>query len=187
MDLIIEKFGNLATNDSIYEDELGMEQLLESIKTLEYSHSDFECEKLVTNYSKLSVLKFLVMDSDILVKPFTKFMEKIDTINQYYLQNINLDPDYYDSDIDLDLRISCNSSSVVTLSVYDIQSLKGSVSVIKSSLEESLNCNDPSEKLDYVLIAYGTMIHIVEVINKKSYQDKSVNEDFIRGFKKRKY
>ena len=181
MDIIINKFKNLNTNDKNMLDDL-----FDEIDKMNCYDPDIECKKLIDNYYKLCTLKWLVLDSNILMAPFIKFMEKIDSINQYYLSHINLDPEYYDSDSVIDLKISEYSDKNIKVSIYDINSLKNSVIIIKSSLEDSLNCNDPIEKMEHVLTSYSTMITMVQIINNETY-DEGISEDFTREFKKRKF
>jgi hypothetical protein len=72
-------------------------------------------------------------------------MEKIDEINQYYIKNINLDPDSY-----------------TNYNIYDLSSIKDIIKIIGESLDKSMNSNDPTKKLDYVLIAYSNINLLIE-------------------------
>ena len=163
-----------------------MNELLCEIDKIKVRDSDFECSKLLENYSRLRILKSLVLNCNILMIPFIRFMEKIDSVNQYYLKEINLDPEYYDSDSDIELSITSDSKQI-KLPVYELHSLKNSVIIIKSSLEESLNCNDPVEKLELVLTAYNLMTTIVHVVRNDCYYDYEDEEEFSHEFKRRKF
>jgi len=187
IDSIIEGFRKISTSEQSKELNYDVNELLDDISmfgiTNVLTDGELECKKLSENYSKLKVLRYLVQESDILFVPFIKFMEKIDEINQYYLKNINLDPDYYSSECDLSIRLDGESEHSTYIPVYDVQNLQNNVMVIRTDLESSLNVDNPVEKLEYVLNAYSAMMTIVENVSGKRYQPE-VDSDFQRSFKK---
>lgn len=187
IDSIINGFKKISTNEFPDYQTLGscynMECLLSEISRFSVNNGELECKKLSDNYTKLKMLKYLVQSCDILFIPFIKFMEKIDEINQYYLKNINLDPEYYSSETEISISVDRDSEHNVNVSVYDIQNLQNTVEIIKTDLEDSLNANDPIQKLELVLDAYSMMMLIVENINGKKY-NSDIDSDFERPFKR---
>ena len=164
MDTLISSLQSFAISkdEQIFEDSLN--DLIGKLDKSSLSDPDKEWRDLTINYSKLKYLKELIHSFDILpeffMKPFTIFMESIDKLSQYYLKEI----DWYHSD---------NS---VHEDCIDIQSY----------LEESLNMNNPKEKLNIILKAYSILVIIAEDSRRERYDYKIHDNDFLRTFKKRK-
>jgi hypothetical protein len=117
-----------------------LDSLISKINEIKVHDSDFEWDRILENYENL--IKFKNMDP-VPPKPFEVFMDKIDSMNQYYMKHIDLNPETYTRE-----------------EGYDNLSIKDLVKEIKNSLEESLNIKDSSKKLNHVLIAYKHMIDI---------------------------
>jgi len=109
-----------------------MEELISKFKTLKTGN--IEIERLNDNYSKL--LNFTYNSED-----FMLFMKKIDKINKYYIQNIEL------------------------INNHDLASIRELIQLIKELLISSINCNSESEKLDYILTAYSNIQFIIKNMN----------------------
>jgi hypothetical protein len=110
---------------------------------------DEEWKKLNDNLNKLNYFKTVLskinkFNKAFFDKAFSKFMDKIDEVNQYYLQMICFDVNSY------------NDSNGFT--IYDIDTVKEMVILIKESLNQSLLSNDLIVKLDYVLNAYSNLV-----------------------------
>jgi hypothetical protein len=150
MDEIISKFENLSTKVSV-------DDLIMQISRIDIKDPQLEWDQLQKNYSRLKHFKQIYSNIDlkhynsIFKKPFLKFMEKIDEINQYYIKNINLDSESYTN----------NSGH----NMYDVSSIKDIINIIGSSFDKSMNSNDPTKKLDYVLIAYSNIILLIDDFN----------------------
>ena len=144
MDEIINNFKKLKTDDQI-------DDLIMQINKIDINDPQLKWSKLQQNYSRLKHFKKIYSNVDlkyyecIFKQPFLKFMEKIDEINQYYIKNINLDPDSY-----------------TNYNIYDLSSIKDIIKIIGESLDKSMNSNDPTKKLDYVLIAYSNINLLIE-------------------------
>jgi predicted DNA-binding protein YlxM (UPF0122 family) len=134
--------GNIKNSSNI-------DSLICKINEIKVHDSDAEWETILNNYENL--LKFKNMKT-ISQKPFELFMEKIDSMNQYYLKNLDLTQETYSNEYHIN----------------DVLSVQEMVKEIETSLVESLNIKDSTKKLDYVLTAYKHMIRIVcEFTHKK--------------------
>ena len=110
---------------------------------------ELEWNKLNENLNKLNYFKTVLskinkFNKVFFDKAFSKFMEKIDEANQYYLQMICFDVNSY------------NDSNGFT--IYDIDTVREMVILIKESLNQSLLNNDLIVKLDHVLKAYSNLV-----------------------------
>jgi hypothetical protein len=147
MDDIISKFEKLSTGSN----ESDIDDLISKINELDINNY-FEWNRLCDNYTKLKYFKSIYSNVDIkyyesiFKRPFLIFMEKIDQINKYYIENINLNPNHYTND--------CN--------MYDISSIRDIIEIISNSLKKSIKLENPSTKLDYVLIAYSNIKLLIE-------------------------
>lgn len=149
MDDIISKFEKLTTeskNDDI-------DDLISKINSLDVN-TTFEWDRLHDNYTKLKYFKNIYSNVDIkyyeniFKNPFLLFMKKIDELNKYYIEHINLDPEFYTTTADYN--------------VYDLSSIRDIITIINNSLSKSVKSNNPSTKLDYVLIAYSNIILLID-------------------------
>lgn len=157
MDIVILNFEKLVINK-----QNSIDELINSIDKISVNDDDyFESNRLLENYSKLKYLKNIIINNyDFIKKPLTLFMNKIDEINQYYMNSVILDPAYYNN----------------------TESFKDTICIISNSLEGSLVTNHPMEKLDYVLSAYSNIIKIVNL-----EEVKIIDRDFERMFKRIKF
>jgi len=158
----LEKFA-ISKNEQIFQDSLN--DIINKMNNSKITHnSDKEWVDLTSNYCKLKYLKDLIKSfktlPDFFMSPFKVFMESIDSINQYYLREI----DWHHSD-------------------HDIQedSLQ-----IQNYLEESISTDDPFYKLNNVLSAYSILIPIIEDIRREKYNESISDTYFLKTFKKRK-
>ena len=110
-----------------------MEELISKFENLKTS-ININQEIFNENYSNLLNLR----DHS---EPFNLFMEQIDTINKYYLENINFSNN------------------------YDLASINELTVLIKELLISSINCTNPHEKLDYILTAYSNIQFIIKNMN----------------------
>jgi hypothetical protein len=142
---VIELFKKLPIDDS----ENNVDLLISEINKIKIDEidSDYEFRKLVKNFYKLKEFKEIKNNSTSFQKSFKLFMEKIDSMNQYYMKNI-------------DFNISVNNTSVNTFN--DNLSIKDTVKIIEELLDKSLNVNDCNIKLDLVLDAYSNLILLIE-------------------------
>ena len=150
LDNVIANFEKLATNDK---SDINIDDLILKINKIDIN-IDLEWNKLQDNHNKLKYFKSNYANIDvkyyesIFKKPFTIFMEKIDQVNKYYIKNINLDPEFY---------TSCSGYNI-----YDLSSIRDIIEIISMSLNKSLKSDNPSNKLDYVLIAYSNIILLID-------------------------
>jgi len=110
---------------------------------------ELEWNKLNDNLNKLNYFKTVLskinkFNKVFFDKAFSKFMEKIDEMNQYYLRMICFDVNSY------------NDSNGFT--IYDIDTVREMVLLISESLNKSLLSNDLIVKLDHVLKAYSNLV-----------------------------
>lgn len=157
----LEKF-SLTKDEKSFEDSL--DDIIGKLKNNSIDDPDKEWEDLASNFNKLRYLKDLINSFDILpqffMNPLRIFMEKIDTITQHYLREI----DFYHEDHEI--HQEC----------IDIQ----------YHLEESLNTNEPIYKLNCVIKAYSILVPLVEDFRRERYNPVISDEDFLKTFKKRK-
>jgi len=148
---IVELFKKLPIDDS--ENNFNnIDLLVSEINKIEISDPDYEFRKLVKNFYKLKEFKEIKNNSTSFQKSFKLFMEKIDSINQYYLKNI-------------DFSINTNNTNNTnnnTNNYYDNLSIKDTVKQIEELLDKSLSVNDCNIKLDLVLEAYSNLILFIE-------------------------
>ena len=135
---IVELFKKLPIDDS----ENNVDLLVSEINKIEISEPDYEFRKLVKNFYKLKEFKEIKNNSTSFQKSFKLFMEKIDSMNQYYMKNI-------------DFNVNVNTFN-------DNLSIKDTVKIIEELLDKSLNVNDCNIKLDLVLEAYSNLILFIE-------------------------
>jgi hypothetical protein len=175
MDEIISKFENLSTDKS------EMDDLILKISNINIKDSLFEWNRLQQNFERLKHFKKIYSNVDlryyesIFKITFLKFMEKIDELNQYYLKNIELEPEAY--------------NDTEGFNIYDLSSIRDIISIIYKSLDNSMNSNDPNKKLDYVLIAYSNIILLVDDLKGDScvkISDTSDSANFYQSKIKRR-
>lgn len=122
MDDLISKFEKLETTE--------INHLISKIKFVNINQ---ESERINENYLKLLNLRKLSHS-----EPFMLFMEKIDTVNKYYIENINN---------------------------YDLASINELIELIKELLISSINCTNSYDKVDYILTAYSNIQFIIKNMN----------------------
>jgi len=137
---VIELFKKLPIDDS----ENNVDLLVSEINKIQIDQidSDYEFRKLVKNFYKLKEFKEIKNNSTSFQTSFKLFMEKIDSMNQYYMKNI-------------DFNVNVNTFN-------DNLSIKDTVKIIEELLDKSLNVNDCNIKLDLVLEAYSNLILFIE-------------------------
>jgi hypothetical protein len=149
MDSIIGLFDKIL-NIEEYSNKEDSEELVVKIGTEIVKYDpELEWNKLNDNLNKLNYFKTVLskinkFNKVFFDKAFSKFMEKIDEMNQYYLEMICFDVNSY------------NDSNGFT--IYDIDTVREMVLLISESLNKSLVTNDLDLKLDYVLKAYSNLV-----------------------------
>jgi hypothetical protein len=91
-----------------------------------------------------------------LMESLSKFIDKIDKVNQRYLRSINWN-------------------------LQEDDDIFKEVKIIEDYLEKSLNLNCPFKKIDMVLNAYKLLVDIVEDISNQKMNDR-VDIQFIEEF-----
>jgi len=140
--------------------ESGIDDIINKLNKLSTENDEWEI--LVKNYSKLKYLKNMesqLIHSKELIKSLSTFMEKIDSVNQSYLKEINW---LIDSDI-------LEESKKIQL-----------------MLTESLNFNCPFKKLKYIIDAYDILIPIIEDFGRGKPNENIDDTQFLQTFKRRK-
>ena len=132
----MKKF-NISKDGQTFEDEL--DTIIEQMNILATNDPDYEWTTIKMNYSRLKYIDDLILFYDFyennkFLQTLTKVLDDIDKINQYYLKNL-------------------------TWELYDVQD---ELNVTKQLLYDSLNQNDPIEKLKIVLNAYSVLIPVIE-------------------------
>ena len=152
----------ISNDEKIFEESLN--DMVIKMSNLSSSDPNKEWTDLTTNYSKLKYLKNLIHSFNVLpnffITPFDIFMRDIDKMSQYYLKEI----DWYHSE----------------------HLLHGDCIDIQRYLEESLNSNNSTEKLNIILKAYDILILIAEDCRRESYKYTLSDKDFLNTFKKRR-
>jgi len=159
----IQKF-SVVQNEEHFEHELN--SLCNKLDSVEID-IDENWVTLQTNYSKLKYLCETILSHDLpsegkFIQSLGLFMEKIDTQTQFYLSKIDWG---MDSDFKLESRL------------------------IKKCLENSLNQNNPVDKLKYVLTAYEILVVIVEDLRGEKCEtilDQRFLDDFQPPSKKQR-
>jgi hypothetical protein len=151
----IKNFG-ISKNKKIFDDELEVLCLKLNNSGIEDDHDNWEIFK--TNYSKLKYLYELITFYEIskdkkFMESFILFMESIDKVTQYYLENI----------------IWVNSEFKDCLIIHDYMC-------------ESLNNNDCIKKIELIVNAYSKLMPIVEHIRNEPYNNELPPDDFIDTF-----
>jgi hypothetical protein len=121
---------------------------------------ELEWKKLNDNITKLNYFKNVFSKINkfnriYFEKAFSKFMDKIDEVNQYYLRVISFNLEDY--------------TNTVGFTIYDADTLKEMVVLISSSIDKSLNCNNLYTKLDHVLAAYSNLVLLAEDVRETYY------------------
>ena len=144
---VIELFKKLPVDDS----ENNIDLLVSEINKIKISDSDYEFRNLVNNFYKLKEFKEIKNNSTSFQKSFKLFMEKIDSMNQYYMKNI-----------DFNTNVNTNVNTNDNTNFNDNLSIKDTVKTIEELLDKSLSVNDCNIKLDLVLEAYSNLILFIE-------------------------
>ena len=156
----IERF-SILKNEETFENELG--SIVSKMASIEIDKtSDENWETLQSNYSKLKYL-YEIIDSHKLslidtkfIENLSKFMEQIDKQTIFYLREINFE----DTD---------GQSDII------------SQKIIKKYFEESLNQNNPFEKLKLVIHGYRLLVIVAEKIRKEKLRT-FLEDDFLEVF-----
>jgi hypothetical protein len=125
--------------------------------------TDLNWKELSKNYAKLNYLLILIErhkpDHPRFFYSLNKFMNELDLVTQRYLKEINFD------DIDNE---------------YHQETLE-----FKDALENSLNTNDNTVKLKYLVEAYSIVVPIVEKLNESKVV-LAVEPEFKKQFKRKR-
>jgi hypothetical protein len=146
MDEIISKFESFSTQEPKKND---IDLLIEQIQAISIFDPEKELKELKSNFNKLVYFKQVIknLDSTAFKPALESFMDKLDSVNQYYLENVSFDISDYRND---------------SYSMYDLDSIADLLALIKDSLEESLQINDPCKKLEHVLSAYSYILEFIQ-------------------------
>ena len=141
---------------------VGIDDIIFKLNELSTTDYNYEWDTLIANYSKLKYLKRMEQDlscSKDLLNSLNRFMEQIDKVTQYYLREINWfsEPDMLEEG-----------------------------KLIEEHLTNSLNYNDPFQKMNCVIEAYNILVPIGEDFRREKYIQQIEDSDFIQTFKKRK-
>ena len=158
---IINLFKKLPITEKEHNFEL--DSLISKINKIEIEDSNvIEFGKLVTNYDKLKEFKTF-KNLKTFEKEFLIFMEKIDSLNQYYIKNIDFTSN---SEKNTDDQI---------INVHDLSSINDISKNVELLIINSLNSNDPFTKLDLVIQAYSDIIYIVNYYNPNKNTNNTNN------------
>ena len=155
----IRKFG-VTRDEQRFDDELDF--IISKMKNLDHSDSECEWEKLQNIYSKLKYLDEMINFYNLpnegkFIESLKVFMESMDLITIYFLENINWD----DSEEYLDLKPLH----------------------IKECFDECLQIYDPIHKIKKSLYGYKMLIKLVE--HYRNEKSKTILEpEFLEQFQK---
>jgi hypothetical protein len=170
MEQIINGFKNLVfiKNENL---EMELSELIFNIEKMSTHDPEFEWKRLTQNYSKLKTLSKLINceyngKCHFFYKPLLLFMKKMDSVNEYYLKNIDLENTH-------DLNEFKN--------LEDIDSLLSTYKIIKNGLIHSIDSTNPYDKLNSNIIIYKTIIELLETLNGLEYtfiEDPEIEREF---------
>ena len=166
IDTIINMFDKLLSIEgpeehTEYTENTSMNTIIGSINSeIVKVDPELEWKKLNDNLTKLNYFKNVFSKINkfnriYFEKAFSKFMDKIDEVNQYYLRVISFNLEDY--------------TNTVGFTIYDADTLKDMVVLISSSIDKSLNCNNLYTKLDHVLAAYSNLVLLAEDVRETYY------------------
>ena len=166
IDTIINMFDKLLSIEgpeehTEYTENTSMNTIIGSINSeIVKVDPELEWKKLNDNLTKLNYFKNVFSKINkfnriYFEKAFSKFMDKIDEVNQYYLRVISFNLEDY--------------TNTVGFTIYDADTLKDMVLLISSSIDKSLNCNNLYTKLDHVLAAYSNLVLLAEDVRETYY------------------
>ena len=145
----------ITKNQETFDNDL--DSLILKIDGLSTSDPDLEWDTIKSNYSKLRYTNHLIEFYDFkeikkFVMALSKFLDYIDTINQYYIKQLSWDEEEHSEDF----------------------------SEILDLFTKSLNLNDPFEKLKTILKAYKIFIPIIEVYREEKFVEFIDDQDFLK-------
>jgi hypothetical protein len=154
----IDPIGDFNYTNAINMDEIVNEERLESQdRVIIEINNKFKVNKEITeiknNYSKLKYFRNLSLQLDFyffekyFMYPFLELMKKLDEVNKYYIDNIIISSELYIKN--------------------DI------INLIYNNINNSLQTEDPSIKLDAIIIAYKNILILFEEENKGEIIDPS--------------
>lgn len=168
---IFKKFERLSVKNADNQEDIDF--IINSLSKSDIHDPDTEWKKIQEHYTKLKYLKKLTIGMDIMhysncfVKPFIKFMDSTDSLNEYYIRNIGLDPMHYDE--------SNNKFNI------ELRELRRIIKIIGRNLEYSINISDPIKKLDASIDAYKNLIFLIEDIRTEKCKE-IIDKEFINEF-----
>jgi hypothetical protein len=166
MEQIINGFKNLdfKKNENF---EMELSELIFNIEKMSTHDPEFEWKRITQNYSKLKTLSKLTNGKcHFFYKPLSLFMKKMDSVNEYYLKNIDLENIH-------DLNNFKN--------LEDIDSLLSTYKFIKNGLIQSIEDINPYDKLNTNITIYKTIIELLETLNGLEYtfiEDPEIEKEF---------
>lgn len=161
MDQLIKglKSFNLTKNKDTF--DIILDESISKMSTLEVSKNE-EWDKLKLNYSKLRYLNYLLKNKNLHFDSNEKFLislgiflKYIDSITVNYLSSIDFEND----------------------NEYPTEG-----KIIKNQLDNSLNCNDPIEKMGFILEAYRVLVNVAEDLKNEKFVEFIDDEDFLEKF-----
>ena len=167
MDDLINLLKNCVVESKKFDE--GLDELISNLKIKEESDPNEEWDTLSENYSKLKHLHRLInfykikengIDTLKFKKCLNLFLIEIDKTNQYYLRTLDWESEPFFLD---------------------------KIKLIKNLLEESLNINDPYEKLEIIIKSYFMFLPIIEYFREDKFVENITDIQFLKDFKKRKF
>jgi hypothetical protein len=159
MDFLIEQLHIFAITKNEKKFGQSVDELLTSLKLTE-SDPDLEWETLKTNFSNIKYINEMMNHYDYsfgthFYDLISQFVSRIDTATQFYIRNIDFE------ETDSELKECCKT--------------------IKFYLESSLNENDITNKIRFVMYAYDLLIPIVEDFRREKYHE-IIDQEFRNKF-----
>jgi hypothetical protein len=161
MEILLNSIRELSVNRSSVHDIISK---LENVSGLGKRKQDVEWEELENNYRKLLYLDELIVELsneelNPLVIPLSEFLQKLDSKTQYYISEI----DWWNKDTD----------------IYD------ETKNIGDTLVQTLNINEPFEKLAVLLDAYSKVIDILGEYGRYFMSTEFDDSEFKTTFSKK--
>ena len=163
MDKLLNSIRELSVNRSSVHDIISK---LENVSGLGKRKQDVEWDELESNYRKLLYLDELITNLSYeelspFITPFTEFLQKLDHKTQYYISEI----DWWNKDTD----------------IYE------ETKNIGDTLVQTLNINEPFEKLTALLDAYSKVIDILGEYGRYFISTEFDDSEFKRTFSKKQH
>ena len=157
MDDLINSLKNFNVNRDENKFSDGIDDIIDKLNNQQIFDTEYEWERLCENYSKLyyldnTIKNYYIPECNKFLKALELFMNKVDTVNQVYLVEIDWGTNEYPD---------CeNIQKYLSLSYFE---------------------KDIIQKLDYCVQAYKLFVPIVEKIRNERYK-KIIDEEFTEEF-----